>query len=240
MDAIISIDSAPHLVINQLHYLQQKDPSSHRSRLLYLIDLAITCSKVNLIFNLCLELSKIREDTDWLEEYIVKNSKYPYFMYKMATELRAPNIPRLEQKLIDIGDMSFLARFALEVPAADKPRLEKILAESRSVSAIHTYIKGNKNCDVEPFREVLLSSRRPKCLYNLALRTKCPVELKKIEDILLSSDSMGYIRLYAAHVPGANLSRCEDRVLESGDRDVLKNYIRYVESDKISKVLLLW
>lgn len=84
-----------------------------------------------------------------------------------------------------------------------------------------------------------MKSKRPRYLYTLARLIKNKKELELIEELIIRSKSMLYVRLFGQHIKGANINKLEAAVIESQNVESMKKFNSVIKSPRIDKLMLL-
>lgn len=202
-------------------------------------DIAAQQHKIYLVFRIARELQDIGYDTQDIEQYII-NSKNAYFIYRYAREIKNADIVQLQNAIIDCKNFNYLARFGCFVPEADAELIQNLIYLNNNANAAYIYLKYSKIANINKLKKIFIKSKKPRYLYALAHFVSDLKELEYIENLLINAHSDRYIRLFAANIPGANISKLEDRLLKTKNIKEMKYFVQQVPTaNKVKKYLLL-
>jgi hypothetical protein len=206
------------------------------------------------------EIQKIIEDSDdpacayrYAQEFktsipemqaIIIRNKNAYYARHFASHVKGADLKAMEEVVIDSGDKELICDFGIYIPSSDRKRIEVILSTGKCIpKTAFMWIRYVKTADVELFKEVLLKSKRPRYVVQLAVSIKkkiTPEDLVKIEDIVIKSGSLMYVKILARDLGefGVNIRKLENVVLQSGDHYHMKQFANAVPSStRIRKFL---
>jgi hypothetical protein len=101
------------------------------------------------------------------------------------------------------------------------------------------FLKHVKGSDVSKFKDIILSSGKPRYLFELARHTTDLGELSNIEDMIIASRSFTYMRLFAEKIKLANVEKLEQAVLDTDNVNEIKKFAKYVRRSKMKKFFLV-
>jgi hypothetical protein len=190
------------------------------------------------VFRIAKELQELYCDVDDMQDFII-STRDPFYLFKFAREIRTADVLKLEQAIIDSGDLNYIAKFACFVDGANIERLENIIVGSDNPRAAYIYLKFGKHPNAQRVKSIFLRSKKPRYLYALAQLINDPDDLEEIQQLIISSKSNMYVRLFAANIPGANLSLLEDRILKTKNFEEIKKFAKVTKSTRLNKIILL-
>jgi hypothetical protein len=154
-------------------------------------------------------------------------------------EIKGCNVARMQEAILELGDIEQIAVFGCFVRGADKELIERVIAEVRSPKAAYLYLRFVKFCNINRLKPIIMKSKRPRYLYTLARLIKNKKELELIEELIIRSKSMLYVRLFGQHIKGANINKLEAAVIESQNVESMKKFNSVIKSPRIDKLMLL-
>ena len=93
--------------------------------------------------------------------------------------------------------------------------------------------------NVSEFKQIIIESGKPKYLFELAKRLTAREEVEQIEDLIIQSKSLTYMRLFAEKIKLADVEKIEQAVLDSENSEEIKKFSKYVRKSSMKKFLLL-
>ena len=174
-----------------------------------------------------------------LENFIIRHND-PRFIFRFAREIKYANIKKLQNAIIAQGDILQISRFGCFIKGADQTIIENIIAKSNNAKAAYYYIRYVQHCNIEKLKTVILQSKRPRYLFALARLLTNKKDLELIQDLILKSNSYMYMRMFAMYIDGANISKIEDRIVDSGNLEEIKKFSSKVKTDRMKKLSLLF
>ena len=173
-----------------------------------------------------------------LEDIIVESGN-SYFILNFAINAYDANVRRLQDAIIKTKNISDIAKFGCFVRGSDRKVIEELVANANSARGAYYYLRFSAACDVNKLKPVILKSKRPRYLYELALKLTDKAEIKMIQDLIIKSRSPLYMRLFAQNVPGADILRIEDAVIATKDIDAIRKWAEVIKTDNAMNILLL-
>lgn len=195
-------------------------------------------NKLYTIFRIAKELQELYCDIEYIEDFFI-STKNPFYIFKFAREIKSSNIVKLQQAIIDIQNYNYIAKFACFVAGADTELLEKIIIKSNNAKAAYIYLKFGKHPNIQNLKHIFLKSKKPRYLYALAQNINDPDDIALIQDLIIASHSNMYVRLFAAHILGANINKLEDRILKTKNIQEIKKFAKTVGSERLNKLVIL-
>ena len=192
-----------------------------------------------LAFRLALELDDRGYKTSRLEQFVIKSRDNNYIL-RFARFIKRANIQRLQDAIIKGGSVLHIAKFGCWVRGSNKALIEDIIVEHEHPKSAYLLIKYIKSANINRLKGIILRSKRPRYLYALALRLKNKEELDYIQEQIIGSSSNLYVRLFAKHIPSANIEKLEERIIATRDIDEMRRFARSVKSERIEKLCLLF
>jgi len=101
------------------------------------------------------------------------------------------------------------------------------------------YLKHVKGADLTKFKQIILASKKPRYLFELAKRLDDSKEIVLIQDLIIESKSFTYMRLFAEKIKQANVEKIEQAVLDNGNPIEIKKFAKYVKKSKMKQFLLV-
>lgn len=199
---------------------------------------AIKEHKIYTVWRIAKEMGDLGCEIEEMEDFIAA-SYNPFFIYKLAREVKVANISKLQNAIIRLGSLDYIARFACFIGGADVALLEDIIYESGNPKAAYIYLRFGKNPNLPKIKKILLKSKKPRYLYTLAHFTDSQEELDHIQDLIIGAHSNMYVRLFAYNIPNCDLKKLEDRILKTKDIEEIRKYVRLVKSERLEKLLFL-
>lgn len=182
--------------------------------------------------------------TSKLENVICKYAgrgwyRSPFYIILYAINIRGANILKLQSAILKKGRIQDIAEFGAKVKGADKILIENKIVQSNNPAAAYIYLTKVKSCNINKLKPILMRTKRPRYLYALAKVLKNKKELDQIQDKIIAANSDMYVRLYAQHIPSADIQRLEDRMVKSRNIVEMKRFAAAIKSERIEKMLLL-
>lgn len=190
-------------------------------------------------FRLAYELTNKNIKTPKLENYFI-NLKSAYYIFKYAQDIKYANIEKLQSAIMNCNNVYYIVRFACEISKANKSEMEDKIAALNSAKAVYLYMKYANSYDVEKFKNIIFKSKKPRYLFELAKNISNKEELDLIQKLIISSSSNMYVRLFAAHIPGADINQLEDRIIRTKNVNEMKRFLKMVKSPKLTKLSILF
>lgn len=177
-------------------------------------------------------------DIEYFENFIIGLAN-PIYIYRFAKDIVKSNKAKLQQAAICSSNLEVISYFACFVPGCDYRELEDVIITNKHSRMSYFLLRYGKDPDIQRLKEILINSGKPRYLYAIAKLQNSKEEFAQIEDLLLKTNSLLYIRMFAANIPGANIDKCVDRVLRTHDIDEIKKFSRHIKNERIDKYLLL-
>jgi len=195
-------------------------------------------NKINIVFRIAKELQDLYCNVEDIENYII-SANDPHYIYRFAREIKNVDIPKLQQAIINTQHFNYIAKFACFIGEADANLIEELIIEANNAKAAYIYLKFGKHPSVHKLKHIFIKSKKPRYLYILAQLLTNQEELEVIQNLIIASHSNMYVRLYAAHIPGANIKKLEDRILATNNFDEIKKFAKTVKSERLNKLIML-
>lgn len=163
-------------------------------------------------------------------QQIIASSLESYYIIDFARHPEA-DIKLLEDAIVNTyrkrKNPIVLANFAIN-PRANKERLINLILESKVPAAYYIAIKYIKGCDVELFKEVLINSKRPRYVFELAKHAKTQEEIDLLQDIIINAKSNMYVRMFAKFIVGADIKKLETRIISTNSPLEMERFMKDV------------
>jgi uncharacterized protein YlbG (UPF0298 family) len=101
------------------------------------------------------------------------------------------------------------------------------------------WIKHIKDAKVKKFKDIIIASKKPQYLFELAKHLTDPKDISIVEEMIIQSGSFTYIIAFAAKIKQANIERLEQAVLETGNTKEIRKFAKVVKQSKMKKFLLV-
>jgi hypothetical protein len=175
---------------------------------------------------------------------IILDNKDPKYAFAFARDVSNADIKALQNVVIAAKNIKYICHFACFVEGADLKRLEKIIITTlthspRDVQYAHKLLKHVSSSNVKKIKNIILASKKPRYLYELAKHLSSAKEIARIEDLIIASHSFTYMRLFAEHIEKCNLEKIEQAILDAGNTEQIKKFAKYVKHSKMRKFLLV-
>lgn len=234
----ITPDAPASVTFENLLRIKQQNLKEFVHKVRELATVAIGQKKIYTVFRIAKELQELYCDVEDIEDFII-SIKDPHYIYRFAREIRGANVPKLQQAIIDAGKYNYMAKFACFVGGADADLIENIIIESNNARAAYIYLRFGKHPNVNKIKHIFFKSKKPRYLYALAHLIHDQSELSLIQDLIIAGHSNMYVRLFATHVPGADIKKLEDRILMTKNFEEIKKFAKSVNSDRLNKLIML-
>lgn len=170
-----------------------------------------------------------------------KDAKYAFVF---ARDIPNADIKALQNVVISSKELKYICNFACFVEGADHKRLEKIITSAilddpRNTQYAHKLLKNVDGSNVKKFKDIIIASKRPRYLYELAKHINNPDEIALIEDLIIQSRSFLYMRMFAENIERANLEKIEQAVLDTDNVVEIKKFAKYVKRSKMKRFFLV-
>ena len=177
----------------------------------------------------------------YLMQDIVLHSSDPTYIVLFAKHIPYADIKSLQARTIQLGKPEWMFVFAYHVAEANRKTLERAIIKSGSAKWCHMALKYLPGSSYTAFRDPILGSRCPTYLLELARRCGGDKRLlKAIETILVEDKQAKHCRLFAKEIPGANIKRLEQAVLESENLTEIKRFATQVKESKLNRLSVLF
>jgi hypothetical protein len=101
------------------------------------------------------------------------------------------------------------------------------------------YLKHVKGSNVNKLKKIIITSGKPRYLFELAKHLSNPKEIALIENKIIQSGSLSYMRLFAEKIKLANVERIEQIILDSGNMNEIKKFAKKIKGSKMKRFLIL-
>jgi geranylgeranyl pyrophosphate synthase len=101
------------------------------------------------------------------------------------------------------------------------------------------YLKHVEGSDVSKFKDVILASKKPRYLFELAKHTEDLAEIQIIQDLIITSGSFTYMRMFAEKIKSADIEKIERAILDTDNVEEIKKFAKYVKRSKMKKFFLV-
>jgi hypothetical protein len=163
-----------------------------------------------------------------------KNIKYAYYFAKY---IKGADIKALENVILQSNNLNYITKFACNIDKCNYKKLEKIILKSQNVKFIHELLKSNK-ISLKKAKPFILYSKKPRYLYELSKQITSQKDFDIIQESIIQSGSLLYIRLLANHKL-ANVSLLEQIIIDSGNSYEIKQFAKTVKKSSMKPFLLL-
>ena len=171
---------------------------------------------------------------------VILDKKNPKYAFMFASRIDNADIEALQNLVIKLGHIKYITYFACFIKKVPNlSLLESLIIKSNNVKFVHMYLKHVKAANVNNFKEIILSSKKPRYLFELAKHSNDMIDIQKIEDLIIASGSFTYIRLLAEKIKSSNLEKLEQAVLDLGNDAEIKKFAKYVKKSKMRKFLII-
>lgn len=192
-----------------------------------------------LAFILALEFDSIGVSVTRLQNFII-NSGNARYIFRFAREIKKANIKRLQSAMTKFGNILQIAKFGCFIRDANKNEIQKLIIKSCNAKSAYLYLKYVKYCDINKLKPIIIKSKKPRYLFALAKLIKNKKDLSLIQDLIIASPSNAYVRLFAKHIPGADIEKLENRIIATNDLDEMRKFAKYIKSPRLSKLIILF
>jgi hypothetical protein len=172
-----------------------------------------------------------------MQKVILDNSNAKYAVL-FACHVPNCDIQAMQKIVMQSQKVKYVCHFACFVAGAKRKPLEKLILGSKQAHYAHLYMKHGK-CHVSKVKDLIFKSKKPRYLFELAKHLTDPTDIEKVEDLIIQSGSVLYMRLLAERVPGINIDKLEQAVLATNDTKAIKQFARKVKDSKMKRFLLL-
>lgn len=203
-----------------------------------LAKVAVKERKIYIVYRLARELQELGYDVGELEDCITSCSQ-SFFIFRFAKEIKTANIKKLQDAIIKTCDLDYIAKFGCFINGADYEHIQNFIISKGNARAAYIYLTFGKHPDIARLRPIFLKSKKPRYIYALARLSTDPVEIEQLQELVINSNSNMYVRLFATNIPGADIRKLEDRVLQTKDFAEIKKFARSVQSDRLNKLIML-
>ncbi len=234
----VTFDVITSITLDNLIKTKRQNIKTFEQKARELAYVAFQQHRHNIVFRIAKELQDLFCNVEDIEDYIV-SANDPYYIYKFAREIKNANISKLQQAIINTGKLNYIAKFACFIGGADAGAIEDLIIQSNNARAAYIYLKYGKHPNVDKLKHIFIKSKKPRYLYILAQLLTNQDELNLIQNLIIASRSNMYVRLFAAHIPGADLKKLEDRILATKNFDEIKKFAKSVQSDRLNKIIML-
>jgi len=217
----------------------EKDIKEYRRKARELEKAVIKDNNPFLAFHLAREISVFHLSTKKLENFVINNASSD-LIYRYARDVKNANINKLQNALISKKDTIALAKFAIFVRGSDKRIILDIIKKENNAKAAYLFIKHIKYLNINEIKNIIIHSKKPRYLFELAKKTKSKKELEIIEDLIILSKSDLYVRLFAKHIHGANIEKLENRIIRSNNKTEMIKFAKEIKSPRLNKLLILF
>jgi hypothetical protein len=190
-------------------------------------------------YRLALEVNNKNISITKLQNIIIK-SRSSLYLFRFARDIKKANVKRLQNCIVKTKDINNITKFACFVRGANKSQIQDLILAHKSAKCSYMYIKYVPLCDANVFKNLILSSKRPRYLFELAQHIKSKKDLNIIQDLILESKSYTYVRLFAKNINGADIIRLEDKILQSGNIDEIKKFSKAIPTDRNKRIAVLF
>lgn len=170
-----------------------------------------------------------------MQKVILDNQDARYALL-FAKDIVNCDIKALQNVVIASKKMKYICDFACFVNKADLDILKPIILKSKNAKYASMWLKLVSDHDVR-FKHIIFNSKNPKYLFELAKNSLSKTEIKKIEDLLIDTKSLMYIRLFASRIKHANVDRLEQIILSSNNIHEIKKFAKQIKNSKMRKFL---
>ena len=163
-----------------------------------------------------------------------QNVKYAYAFSKFV---RNADIKALQEIVLQSHKIKYICWFGT-INGSDRRKIEKIIIQSNKAQYAYAWLKQGKVYHFDQIKDILIRSQKPQYLLEIAKRVKSKKELRQLENLIIESGSLNYIRLFA-QLPNANIKRLEQVILDSGNAAMIKKFALTVKGSKLKNFVIL-
>lgn len=181
-----------------------------------------------------------------LMQKVILNVKSPKYAFAFANHFPKADIKALQDIVINSNNIKYICYFGLFIRNSNVKKIEKIIIQAnkqdknRYAKYAYMWLKGNKIHDLEEFKKIILSSKKPQFLFELAKCLTNPKDISKIERLIIKSGSLTYMRMFAATIDGANVPKLEKVVLASQNMKEIKKFAKAVKNSTLKNFQILF
>jgi hypothetical protein len=161
------------------------------------------------------------------------------YAYLFALNVAGADVKALRKIVQNAGNTSIITDFACNIPGAEYSLLEKQIIASKKAKFANRLIKTSIAIDVKALKSVIIQSKKPRYLFDLATRTSSPKEIMLLQKLIIESKSFTYMRMFAENIDGADVEKIEQAVLDSGNTEEIEKFAKYVKASKMRKFLVV-
>lgn len=176
--------------------------------------------------------------TKRVENFIAKSNNANY-IYRFAYNISGANIKKLQEAVIKTNDIIEIARFGCFIEGTDKHKIGDIVASSNNGKAAYLYMCFVRTYPYINFRNIILKSKKPRYLYQLARLTQDDNDLKIIQEMILNSKSLMYVRMFAKYIKNADIKKLEEKIIRSKNIRELRLFVQEVPMAERARMMLL-
>ncbi len=176
-----------------------------------------------------------------MQNVILKSSKGKY-IFLFAQNIKNADIAALQQACIDSNQINYIVKFGCFIKGSDIKKIESFVLNAKKPQAkyAHMLIKHIPGIKVSKFKDIIIKSRKPRYLFELAKHLKSKRDIALLEDIVISCKSKTYIKMFAEKIKGSNLEKLEQAVLDLDDPERIKKFAKYVKGSKMRNFSILF
>ena len=171
-----------------------------------------------------------------MQAVIIRNKSIKYSVL-FAQNIENADIVSLQNIVLDSKNIKYICRFVCNVEGADKKKAEIMILADKNAKGACALIK-HAGSDPNNFKKIIMDSKAPRYLYELAKHLKGKKDLKKIEELIIESKSPTYIRLFAKNFSEANIEKLEQAMLDSENIKEIKKFALQVKNSKMSNFII--
>lgn len=181
-----------------------------------------------------------------LMQRVILDNKNVKYSFAFAKTFPKSDIKALQDILIKSNNIKYLTYFGLFVKGAQIAKIERLLIRANEASNnkyakyAYLWLKNGFTRDLEAIKSILITSRKPQFLYELAQHLDNPKDIAKIEKAIIKSGSLLYMRLFAANIKLANIKKLERVVLASGNAVEIKRFAKMVKNSILQNFRILF
>ena len=224
-----------HGIFKNLH----ESPDKRQEQIIALQNKIITDNDAALAYYFATDIG---QQNYKMQNVIIKTKSAKYGI------LFAMNIPNADiaalQKMMFESEgedkMEYICNFGCFVPGANIKKIEALVLAEGEAKWAHMMLKHVKGTSPAKFKKIIMESKCPRYLYELAKHLKKKKDLEAIEELIIASKSKTYIRMFAEKIPSANVEKLEQAILDMDDVEQVKKFATYVKRSKMRNFVVMF
>lgn len=178
----------------------------------------------------------------WRQEIISNQDAALAYFFALDFPHHKPH--RSRRVVLETANEKYAFVFCLHIKNADLKALLDVIVSSNNIKIITRcicFLPNIHHKDFTRLKNAILNSGKPRYLFELAkiLPPNKKSDIHKIQQILLRTKSLTYLRLFAEQIEGADIEVIEQVFLDSQDTKEIKKFARSIKKSKMRAFLLL-